>query len=132
MGVGFRLGPHADAQIVLELGPQTNTRPLGAAGPSFGSPSSSKRHTALQALDPEPLDSPQLGANPAAGDWLTAWRTSIAKRRPTQDDDLVNQADLSGPPAMPVRCPHIVVLVRLVGEGDQAAPFDLYRWRSRA
>ncbi|XP_034234233.1 uncharacterized protein LOC117641197, partial [Thrips palmi] len=42
VGLGFRLGPHADAQIVLELGPQTNTRPLQAGGPNFGSASSSK------------------------------------------------------------------------------------------
>lgn len=29
MGVGFRLGPHADFQVLLELGPQNNTDPIG-------------------------------------------------------------------------------------------------------
>ncbi|KAK1127743.1 hypothetical protein K0M31_003231 [Melipona bicolor] len=31
IGVGFRLGEHADFQILLELGPQTETEPLGNA-----------------------------------------------------------------------------------------------------
>nr|CAD7397784.1 unnamed protein product [Timema poppensis] len=29
VGVGFRLGPHADFQVLLELGPQRETLPLG-------------------------------------------------------------------------------------------------------
>lgn len=32
MGVGFRLGDHADFQVLLELGPQINTQPLGSDG----------------------------------------------------------------------------------------------------
>ena len=28
-GFGFRLGPHADFQTIIELGPQENTKPLG-------------------------------------------------------------------------------------------------------
>lgn len=31
-GFGFRLGPHADFQTVVELGPQTNTNPISANG----------------------------------------------------------------------------------------------------
>ncbi|KAL0118055.1 hypothetical protein PUN28_009024 [Cardiocondyla obscurior] len=31
LGVGFRLGEHADFQILIELGPQTETEPLGAS-----------------------------------------------------------------------------------------------------
>ncbi|KAK9297562.1 hypothetical protein QLX08_008784 [Tetragonisca angustula] len=31
IGVGFRLGEHADFQILLELGPQTETEPIGKA-----------------------------------------------------------------------------------------------------
>ncbi|KOX75645.1 hypothetical protein WN51_11972 [Melipona quadrifasciata] len=31
IGVGFRLGEHADFQILLELGPQTETKPVGNA-----------------------------------------------------------------------------------------------------
>ncbi|KAK3907481.1 Translation initiation factor IF-2 [Frankliniella fusca] len=110
VGVGFRLGPHADAQIVLELGPQTNTRPLGAAGASFGSPSSSsKRHApgGGGAL-PDPLQDngvQQQQSNPAAGSWLSAWRTSVRRPAPAPatatgpppDDDLANQSDLSSP-----------------------------------
>ncbi|KAJ1520631.1 hypothetical protein ONE63_003739 [Megalurothrips usitatus] len=105
VGLGFRLGPHADAQIVLELGPQTNTRPLGSAGPSFGSPStSSKRHTYHldDGVVPEaPADDVPPPANPAAGNWLTAWRTSVVTRRPPAqvavEDNLVNPGELSAP-----------------------------------
>lgn len=31
LGMGFRLGEHADFQILLELGPQTETNPIGTA-----------------------------------------------------------------------------------------------------
>ncbi|XP_032686096.1 uncharacterized protein LOC116851122 [Odontomachus brunneus] len=31
LGVGFRLGEHADLQILIELGPQTETDPIGTA-----------------------------------------------------------------------------------------------------
>ncbi|XP_033338473.2 snustorr snarlik [Megalopta genalis] len=31
IGVGFRLGEHADFQVLLELGPQTETEPIGKA-----------------------------------------------------------------------------------------------------
>lgn len=119
VGLGFRLGPHADAQIVLELGPQTNTRPLGAAGPNFNAPaSSSKRHTALQPLDDRlalgGLDEPPAPAGPSAAagsNWLSAWRTSVAARRPPArpatnlvDDDIASPEDLSapGPITLPV------------------------------
>ncbi|XP_052121434.1 uncharacterized protein LOC113209345 [Frankliniella occidentalis] len=103
VGVGFRLGPHADAQIVLELGPQTNTRPLGAAAPTFGSPSSSKRHVLPEHLDDDvpQLVQQQLRPNPAAGSWLSAWRTSVKSQRPVPDEDFANQADLSAPGPLP-------------------------------
>lgn len=29
VGFGYRLGEHADFQVLFELGPQTNTRPIG-------------------------------------------------------------------------------------------------------
>lgn len=29
VGFGYRLGEHADFQVVFELGPQTNTKPIG-------------------------------------------------------------------------------------------------------
>ncbi|EFN79638.1 hypothetical protein EAI_03504 [Harpegnathos saltator] len=31
LGVGFRLGEHADFQVLIELGPQTETSPIGTA-----------------------------------------------------------------------------------------------------
>lgn len=34
IGFGFRLGEHADFQVLVELGPQTNTKPLGNENPS--------------------------------------------------------------------------------------------------
>ncbi|XP_044733746.1 uncharacterized protein LOC123296349 [Chrysoperla carnea] len=37
IGVGFRLGRHADAQIVLELGPQKYTKPIGATRAAYKS-----------------------------------------------------------------------------------------------
>lgn len=32
LGFGFRLGPHADFQTIIELGPQEKTKPLGLDG----------------------------------------------------------------------------------------------------
>lgn len=43
MGFGFRLGEHADFQILVELGPQKETRPLGDQDSTDGS-AFNKRH----------------------------------------------------------------------------------------
>uniref|UniRef100_A0A1A9WKM7 Uncharacterized protein n=1 Tax=Glossina brevipalpis TaxID=37001 RepID=A0A1A9WKM7_9MUSC len=47
LGFGFRLGQHADFQILLELGPQQATRPLGDQVSMEGS-SFNKRHVNKQ------------------------------------------------------------------------------------
>ncbi|KAM7353462.1 snustorr snarlik isoform 1-T3 [Cochliomyia hominivorax] len=48
LGFGFRLGEHADFQVLLELGPQKETRPIGdtedSDGSSFNKRQVNKRH----------------------------------------------------------------------------------------
>jgi hypothetical protein len=61
-GVGFRLGEHADFQVLLELGPQRNTRPIGANAES----TSNKREA-------NPIDLPKKPSKASANNWLTNW-----------------------------------------------------------
>lgn len=65
-GVGFRLGPNADVQFQLELGPQTNTQPIGAESNAVAA---KKRHaTAAQAG----------GIDGKSRDWLNKWRLQMS------------------------------------------------------
>ncbi|CAD7080280.1 unnamed protein product [Hermetia illucens] len=74
LGFGFRLGEHADFQVMLELGPQTETRKIGGV-------SANKRQ----------VDRNHLGkintnetTNREAAAWLTNWSndiTSVQKKR---------------------------------------------------
>lgn len=43
LGFGFRLGPHADFQTIIELGPQENTKPVGLVDGNQLKRQSSKR-----------------------------------------------------------------------------------------
>jgi len=71
--VGFRLGPNADVQFQLELGPQTNTLPIGGgAGASAASAPAvaNKRHATVG-----------QGSGSSDGkptDWLNAWRLQMS------------------------------------------------------
>ncbi|XP_050531290.1 uncharacterized protein LOC126899995 [Daktulosphaira vitifoliae] len=71
-GVGFRLGPNADVQFQVELGPQTHTRPIG---PSSETPdtTSKKRHVV---------------ASNKPVDWLNKWRLQM---NPGYTDDVHNE-----------------------------------------
>ncbi|XP_025199575.1 uncharacterized protein LOC112597657 [Melanaphis sacchari] len=68
LGVGFRLGPNADVQFQLELGPQTNTLPIGgtASTPAVAN----KRHATVG------QGSGSNGGKPK--DWLSAWRLQMS------------------------------------------------------
>lgn len=71
--MGFRLGPNADVQFQLELGPQTNTLPIGgSAGASAASAPAvaSKRHATVG------QGSGSSGGKPK--DWLNAWRLQMS------------------------------------------------------
>ncbi|XP_026290761.1 GTPase activating protein homolog 2-like [Frankliniella occidentalis] len=97
LGFGFRFGPHADAQVVLELGPQRRTEPLTVVTTQQPTVYDSKRHVSLDHGQPlqdehhidEVVDNHlddhrgravQLGVGPAdatgggGGEWLSRWR----------------------------------------------------------
>jgi hypothetical protein len=76
LGVGFRLGPNADVQFQLELGPQTNTLPIGgSAGASAASAPAvaNKRHATVERVN---KGSGSSGGKPK--DWLNAWRLQMS------------------------------------------------------
>jgi len=71
LGVGFRLGPNADVQFQLELGPQTNTLPIGGSAGAASAPSvANKRHATVG------QGSGSSGGKPK--DWLNAWRLQMS------------------------------------------------------
>lgn len=69
--MGFRLGPNADVQFQLELGPQTNTLPIGADAISNAATAAAaatkKRHTQFGGGS---VDKPK--------EWLNAWRLEMS------------------------------------------------------
>ncbi|EDW71256.1 uncharacterized protein snsl [Drosophila virilis] len=72
LGFGFRLGEHADFQVLLELGPQKNTRPLGE--PSKDDQSFNKRQVSASEQR-EQLRQQQLltSTERTAASWLETW-----------------------------------------------------------
>lgn len=78
IGVGFRLGPNADVQFQLELGPQTNTLPIGA-GASTADVPAKKRHV--------PINS---GGNSNPQEWLNMWRLKMNPGYASDDKEEVD------------------------------------------
>lgn len=64
LGVGFRLGPNADVQFQLEIGPQSNTLPIGAEATADAP--SKKRHVQMS------------GGNSNPQEWLNLWRLKMS------------------------------------------------------
>jgi hypothetical protein len=66
VGVGFRLGEHADFQVLLEVGPQLNTQPIGPAGDS-------KARRQVE----RPATGSEVVADTPGGKWLSSWRSVL-------------------------------------------------------
>ncbi|KAL9923735.1 uncharacterized protein LOC119635541 isoform X1 [Glossina fuscipes] len=70
LGFGFRLGEHADFQILLELGPQKETRPLGDQDSTDGS-AFNKRHVNKKQQEDILREKSITEKRPAT--WLEKW-----------------------------------------------------------
>lgn len=73
MGLGFRVGPNADFQVLLELGPQTRTKNLEPDKGTY------KKRNVIHTLDyhmPPISQSPNRNSDTPMG-WLTSWKSSI-------------------------------------------------------
>ncbi|XKL65825.1 hypothetical protein PGB90_009245 [Kerria lacca] len=71
IGIGFRLGPNADFQVQFEIGPQTNTQPIGPNATANNGKASKKRQT-HSATPKRNLD----GMNPSEK-WLNTWKLNM-------------------------------------------------------
>jgi hypothetical protein len=78
VGVGFRLGDHADFQVLLELGPQLNTQPLGPAGDT-----KTRRQVQRPAHVTIPVTGSEIVADTPGGKWLSSWRSGLLNSQST-------------------------------------------------
>lgn len=78
MGVGFRLGDHADFQVLLELGPQLNTQPLGPDGDT-----KKRRQVQRPAHITLPVTGSEAVSNTPGGKWLSSWRSALVNFQST-------------------------------------------------
>lgn len=78
--MGFRLGPNADVQFQLELGPGTYTKPIGSeeTNPAAAA-AAKKRHAAAAASASSGSQSGDGAGSSVLKDWLNAWRTQLNK-----------------------------------------------------
>jgi len=72
VGVGFRLGNHGDFQVLLELGPQVNTQPIGPAADG-----KTRRQVERPALAVLPATGSEVVADTPGGKWLSSWRSVL-------------------------------------------------------
>uniref|UniRef100_A0A0K8V1L0 Uncharacterized protein n=1 Tax=Bactrocera latifrons TaxID=174628 RepID=A0A0K8V1L0_BACLA len=88
LGFGFRLGNHADFQVLLELGPQKNTRPIGEDADSensFNKRQVSKAHRAHMLRKQAQEAFRQLASSTTsstttertANSWLESWSNAM-------------------------------------------------------
>ncbi|XP_034473542.1 uncharacterized protein LOC117780952 isoform X2 [Drosophila innubila] len=80
IGFGYRLGDHADFQVMFELGPQRETRPLGVAGKndqSFNKRQVSANEQREQLRQQELWTSTER----SAASWLETWSSGM---KPTE------------------------------------------------
>ncbi|XP_063701841.1 uncharacterized protein LOC134831931 [Culicoides brevitarsis] len=67
VGFGFRLGEHADFQVLFEIGPQTNTKPIG------GEASSDRRRYAEVSTKSSKISNSSFKENVKEGSWMEKW-----------------------------------------------------------
>ena len=72
LGIGFRLGDHADFQVLLEVGPQANTQPIGPAADG-----KTRRQVGRPALAVLPATGSEVVADTPGGKWLSSWRSVL-------------------------------------------------------
>ncbi|TDG49480.1 hypothetical protein AWZ03_004163 [Drosophila navojoa] len=103
LGFGFRLGQHADFQVLLELGPQKNTRPLGdpnKSDQSFSkrqvSPSDEREHLRQQQL--------MTSTERNAASWLESWSNGM-KPQPQEKLQPKSKAKANQKQTLPTRAP---------------------------
>ncbi|XP_050321549.1 uncharacterized protein LOC126753857 [Bactrocera neohumeralis] len=87
LGFGFRLGNHADFQVLLELGPQKNTRPIGEDADSensFNKRQVSKAHRAhllrkqaQEAFRQLASSTTSTTTERTANSWLESWSNAM-------------------------------------------------------
>lgn len=76
MGFGFRLGEHADFQILLELGPQKETRPIGENDDSSHNENTfRKRNVNKQELEIQ--KKLEKSSNEESKKWLEKWYLQV-------------------------------------------------------
>jgi hypothetical protein len=78
VGVGFRLGDHADFQVLLEVGPQLNTQPIGPEADG-----KTRRHVGRPALAVLPATGSEVVADTPGGKWLSSWRSVLLNSQST-------------------------------------------------
>lgn len=96
LGFGFRLGEHADFQVMVELGPQKETRPIGPASQddqSFNKRqvSSSDQKALLRQLYRQQVkkeaESLMTSTERNAASWLETWSNGMKPQKPQKPKD---------------------------------------------
>ncbi|KAI8124822.1 hypothetical protein FF38_09016 [Lucilia cuprina] len=99
LGFGFRLGEHADFQVLLELGPQKETRPIGDTDDSDGSSFNKRQVNKRQQLR---VQHEMSTTERSAATWLEKWSNDAnnsKKKVKTSKKQIGNKA--AEMPAMP-------------------------------
>ncbi|XP_049793904.1 uncharacterized protein LOC126203586 [Schistocerca nitens] len=75
-GFGFRFGEHADFQVLIQLGPQTETQPIGPQPENNGN---SKRHVIQQTFYIP--NGEEIITDTQGGKWLSSWRSAFTPKK---------------------------------------------------
>nr|WBO26473.1 snustorr snarlik [Locusta migratoria] len=76
LGFGFRFGEHADFQVLIQLGPQSETQPIGPQPENNGN---SKRHVIRQTFYTP--NGEEIITDTQGGKWLSSWRSEFTNKK---------------------------------------------------
>lgn len=126
VGFGFRLGDHADFQVLLELGPQTNTKPIGTN--NGDSDNTFKRHVNPDDYNNIQKDSigkenrPSKSTQNDASKWLKSWYkdTSRKKNEALQENSTNTPKEMSSVKTVPI-----------ISQSSLTQLQQLYKWAEK-
>ncbi|XP_055683054.1 uncharacterized protein LOC129789946 [Lutzomyia longipalpis] len=122
VGFGYRLGEHADFQVLLELGPQKFTKPIGEGDQMTNT--NSKRN-----VDPEDYNR-VIKPTKTTSNWLMNWSQSAKKEQQLQHQEKPHDPELHpitsvlmGNPNIPMKPlipeTHLKQLLKLYGKKSE-------------
>lgn len=126
VGFGFRLGDHADFQVLLELGPQTNTKPIGTnngdSDNTFKRQVNPDDYNNIQKDSIGKENTPSKSTQNDASKWLKNWYKDTSRKK----NEALQETSTNTPKEM-----SSVKTVPIISQSSLTQLQQLYKWAEK-